>query len=106
MFGPLCFWTRLLLMKHGKKPHVNCSSVTKEDRADEWGIRPSRLPAIPLSHLPTRRRSVTTDMAAALVAAKVPSEPGTRHGRFWVAEADGHASLTVVWSATYSGWRS
>src|SRR5262245_30215292 len=31
-----------------------------EDRADEWGIRPSRLPAIPLSHLPTRRRSVTT----------------------------------------------
>src|SRR5262249_19303272 len=46
------------------------------------------------------------DMAAAPVAAKMPSAPRTRHGRFWVAEADGRASLTVVWSATYSGWRS
>src|SRR5215831_19333340 len=36
-------------------PHVG------EDREDEWGIRPSRLPPIPLSHLPTRGRSVTME---------------------------------------------
>src|SRR5262245_28864283 len=39
-------------------PHVG------EDREDEWGIRPSRLPPIPLSHLPTRGRSVTMETNA------------------------------------------
>src|SRR5262249_1933535 len=34
-------------------------TATQEDRANEWGIRASRLPAIPLSYLPARRRSVT-----------------------------------------------
>src|SRR5262249_39620742 len=47
----------------GGAPRDLARAPPREDMDDEWGIRPSRLAAIPLSHLPPGRRSVGSPRA-------------------------------------------
>jgi len=56
---------RMTLTDAGRSYVAACRRIIEEDRGDEGGIRPSRLPAIRLARLPARRRSVTRTRASA-----------------------------------------
>ena len=72
---------RMTLTDAGQSYVAACRRIIEEDRGDEGGIRPSRLPATRLSRLPARRRSVTALRAPRRNVGRRWSKSGPLHGQ-------------------------